>query len=183
MSRQVMVVRDALPEDLPGLLKVWSESGSGIEHAESFEAEATKALANLAADPEERLLVGEIDDQVVATLSLRRAPLTPLHTENVVHTSFLLVLPEFRRHGCAHALLEAAAAWAEEKDIEHVTAITASNSRDTNRFLARLGLSTIATVRMASTSTLRARLRPAPSRKISQVLSQRRTMRRRSAQD
>jgi GNAT superfamily N-acetyltransferase len=183
MSRQITLVRDARPEDLDDLLKVWSQSGSGIEHADGFEVEAAKALAHIAADPDERLLVGEVDDRVVATVSMRRAPLTPLHTENVVHTSYLLVLPEFRRHGCAHALLEAAAAWAEEKDIAHVTAITPSNSRDTNRFMARLGLSPIAIVRVATTCNLRARLSPAPSRKVSQVLSQRRTMRRRAAQD
>ena len=60
-----------------------------------------------------------------------------------MHTSFLLVLPEYRRHGVAHALLEAAVSWAEEKDIDQVTAITDGN-RDTNRFFARLGLVTFA---------------------------------------
>ena len=60
-----------------------------------------------------------------------------------MHTSFLLVLPEFRRHGVGHALLEAAVSWAEEKDIDQVTAITDGN-RDTNRFFARLGLVTFA---------------------------------------
>jgi GNAT superfamily N-acetyltransferase len=179
MSRNPTVVRDAQPTDLVDLLEVWSQSGHGIDPTPGVEREAAKSLANIAADPDERLVVCEIDGRVVGAISLRRAPLGPLHTENVVHTSYLLVLPGFRRHGCAHALLDAAVAWAEEKDIAHVTAITASNSRDTNRFLARLGLSPIATVRAATTVSLRDKLRPAPGRSVSRVLAQRRSMRRR----
>lgn len=180
MSRQATLVRDAHPDDVPALLEVWSKTGLGMEQGPGFEVEAAKALANIAADPDERLLVCEVDGRVVAAISLTRAPFSPLHTENVVHSSFLLVLPEFRRQGCAHALLEAAVEWAEDKGIEHVTAITASNSRDTNRFLARLGLSQVATVRGASTAALRDKLRPAPSRSVSRVLAQRRTMKRRT---
>lgn len=180
MSRQPTLVRDAQPSDLASLLEVWAESGNGIEHDPGFEAEAAQALANIAADPDERLVVCEIGGKVVGALSLRRAPLGPLHTENVVHSSYLLVRPAFRRHGVAHALLEAAVAWAEEKGIDHVTAITASNSRDTNRFLARLGLSPVATIRVATTSALRDRLSPAPVRSVSRVLAQRRSMRRRT---
>lgn len=182
MSRQPLIVRDARSEDVADLLEVWARAGSGIEHAEGFETEAATALAQIAADPDERLLVAQVDGAVVAALSLRRAPLSPLHTENVVHTSYLLVLPQFRRHGCAHALLEAAVSWAEEKGVEHVTAITSSNSRDTNRFLARLGLAPIATIRGASTIALRDKLSPVPARSVGRVLAQRRSMRRRSAE-
>lgn len=182
MSRQSTLVRDARPADLPELLEVWSQSGHGVELAPGFDAEAAQSLANIAADADERLVVCEVDGRVVGTLSLRRGPLGPLHLEHVVHSSYLLVLPAFRRHGVAHALLEEAVAWAEEKDIAHVTAITASNSRDTNRFLARLGLSPIATVRVAPTAALRDRLRPAPARSVSRVLAQRRVMRRRTTE-
>ena len=182
MSRHATIVRDACADDLPGLLLVWAEAGSGIAHTPGFETEAAQALANITASPDERLLVGEVDGRIVSALSLRHAPLSPLHTENVVHSSYLLVLPEFRRHGCARAMLDAAVTWAEEKGIEHVTAITASNSRDTNRFLARLGLSPVATVRAAQTSVLRDKLRPAPSRSVGRVLAQRRSMRGRTAE-
>ena len=80
-----------------------------------------------------------------------------------MHTSFLVVLPEFRRHGVAHALLEAAVSWAEEKDIDQVTAITDGN-RDTNRFFARLGLVTFANVRHSGTGALRKKLSTERSR-------------------
>lgn len=182
MARHPLLVRDAEPADLAELLEVWALSGNGVDHAPGFSAEAAQALANISADPDERLVVCEVDGRVVAAISLRRAPLSPLHTDNVVHSSFLLVRPDHRRHGCAHALLQAAVDWAEEKGIEHVSAITASQSRDANRFLARLGLSPVATVRVAPTAVLRDKLAPAPARSVSRVLAQRRTMRRRTTQ-
>jgi GNAT superfamily N-acetyltransferase len=188
MRRPLATVREAGPDDVEGVVRLWSEAGAGgVEHPPQVRDDACRALAHLAADPDERLLVADADGELVAAIHLRRAPLSPLHLEHVVHTSFLLVLPDHRRHGYARLMLEAAAAWAEEKDIHHVTAITASSSRDTNRFLARLGLGTMATVRVAPTATLRKRLSPAPlasttsSRNIGQVLAARRSMRRRQA--
>jgi GNAT superfamily N-acetyltransferase len=114
--------------------------------------------------------------------------MSPLHTDMAVHTSYLLVNPAHRKHGFARALLDAAVTWAEEKDVSHVTAITSSSSRDTNRFLARLGLATVASVRAASTVTLRRRLtpevlRPNAPRNLGQVLAHRRLLQRRAQRD
>ena len=182
MPRQPLVVRDARPDDAGDLIRLWNEAGHGNEQPGSLAEDAAAAIAHLNASSDERLLVGEAEGQLVAALHLRRAAISPIHTEQVVHTSFLLVLPEHRRHGHARALLDAAAVWAEEKDIHHVSAITSSNLRETNRFLARLGLGTIATVRLAPTAMLRKKLNPAASargtRNIGQVLAARRTMRR-----
>ena len=90
-------------------------------------------------------------------MKLSRGPLWPLALEPAVHTSFLLVLPQFRRHGYGHALMEAAVTWAEEKDIAQITVVTDGN-RDTNRFFARLGLGTLGNVRHAHTAALRKKL-------------------------
>lgn len=185
MARQCLVVREANPADAPDLVRVWTEAGTGLEHPSSLAEEAPTALARMAADPDERLMVGLHEGVVVAAMHMRRGPVSPLHTETVVHTSFLLVLPEFRRHGYAQVLLESAVAWAEEKGVDHVTALAASSSRDANRYLARLGLATVATVRVAGTGILRKRLsperrRPGSRRQVGHVLAQRRSMRRRS---
>lgn len=188
MRRQPMLVRDAGPEDAAVLVQLWVDAGPGIEQAGSLVDDAPRALAHIAADPDARILVGECDGQVVAMLHLRRAPLSPLHLEPVVHTSFLMVLPEFRGHGYGQALLEAAVAWAEEKDIHHVSAIAASNARDVNRFLTRLGLGAVGTIRLATTANLRKKLNPpvpggVRSRRIGQVLAVRRSMRHRSVHE
>src|SRR4051794_23372537 len=155
MSRCALEIRDARPEDVTELLRLWAhDRGTTGDGTPRPIDEATRALAQIAADPDERMLVGLADGQLVASVHLRRAPLSPLHTETAVHTSYLHVHPEPRRRGYASALLDAALVWAEEKDVPHISAITTSNSRDTNRFLARLGLGTAATIRIAKTTTI-----------------------------
>jgi GNAT superfamily N-acetyltransferase len=100
-----------------------------------------------------------------------------------VHSSFLLVLPAYRRHGYGHALMDAALSWAEEKDITQITVVTDGN-RETNRFFARLGLGTLGNVRHAHTGSLRKKLaaeraRGSGNRQLVEVLAHRRSMRRR----
>ena len=190
MSRHALEIRDAQPEDAAELLELWAEAGPrgaeaagprGVEEAEA-------ALAQIAADPDERIVVGFHEGVLVAAVHLRRGPISPLVRDLGVHTSYLLVLPGHRKHGFAHALLDVAVTWAEDKDAAQVTAITASSSRDTNRFLARLGLGTVASVRIASTAVLRHKLtpealRPTDARRnLGRVLAQRRSIQRR-AQD
>src|SRR5215218_1877235 len=161
MSRCALEIRDARPDDVAEVLRLWAHDRRTAEEATPRPVrEATRALAQIAADPDERMLVGLAEGALVAAVHLRRAPLSPLHTETAVHTSYLQVHPEHRRRGYAKALLDAALTWAEEKDVTHITAITNSNSRDTNRFLARLGLATVATLRIASTATVRRKLSP-----------------------
>lgn len=186
MSRNALDVRDARPEDATGLLHLWAEAGTrGAEVPTPRPvSEAETALAQIAADPDERVIVGFYEGQLVAAVHLRRAAMSPLHTDMAVHSSYLLVLPQHRKHGFARALLDVAVSWAEEKDVSHVTAITASGSRDTNRFLARLGLATVATVRVANTSMLRRKLTPEVlrpldgRRNLGRLLAQRRSVQR-----
>ena len=186
MSRCALEIRDARPEDVTALLHLWGRDRRNAEQTPRPVDEATRALAHIAADPDERLLVGFVNGELVATVHLRRAPLSPLHTETAVHTSYLHVDPAHRRRGYARALLDVALSWAEEKDVSHVTAITTSSARDTNRFLARLGLGTAATIRIASTATMRRKLSPEVARahdarrQLGRVLAQRRSIQRRA---
>lgn len=190
MSRRPLEIRDALPEDAEALLHLWAESGPRGAEQPSLRPldEAVSALAQVAADPDERVLVGVLDGKIVAALHLKRSAMSPLHTDMAIHTSYLQVLPSHRKHGFARALLDAAVTWAEDKDVPHITAITSSGSRDTNRFLARLGLATVASVRAAPTSLLRHKLTPEPlrydaRRNLGRVLAQRRSQRRAQVRD
>jgi GNAT superfamily N-acetyltransferase len=185
MSRHALDVRDARPEDAAALLRLWSDAGGRGAEAPTPRPvdEAESALAQLAADADERVVVGFFDGELVAAVHLRRSAMSPLHTDMAVHTSYLLVNPEHRKHGFAKVLLDVAVTWAEDKDVSHVTAITSSSSRDTNRFLARLGLATVASVRVANTAVLRRKLTPEPlrasdsRRNLGRILAQRRSMR------
>lgn len=185
MPRQAPHIRDAGPSDAEDLLQLWSAvSGLGEDPTQSRTTlDAQQALATIALDPDQRLVVAECEGQIVAAMKLTRGPLWPLALDQAVHSSFLLVLPAYRRHGLGHALMEAAVLWAEEKDIAAVTAVTDGN-RETNRFFARLGLSTLGNVRHVHTAALRKKLaaergRVGGNRHLAGVLAQRRTMRRR----
>lgn len=194
MSRSPVQVRDAIPEDAPALVVIWSDFRRGSSErlpGRPPEAEAECAVARVAADPDERLLVGLIDDEVVGAAHLIRARISPIHTETAIHMTHLHVLGPHRRHGVGRALFEAAVGWAEEKDTAHLLTAASTHSRDANRFMARLGLSQIAVVRGASIGALRAKLPVEPPagamvstrnhRTVGQVLAQRRLQRRAQA--
>ena len=186
MSRCAYTVRDASPEDADALIALWAGVDREVDAGPDGRREAAASLARMAADPDERLVVGELDGAIVAAVHMKRCFLAPLSTESAVHTSHLLVHPDYRRHGFARGLLECAVAWAEEKGVEHVSAAVDSSSRECNRFFARLGLTSLATVRIVPTSALRLNLsrldprgRTQAARHLGQVVAHRRSLRRR----
>ena len=190
MARCPVTVRDAEPEDVHALRELLAAVTIRSHDDPRLEDELT-AIANVAVDPDQRLVVAEIDGDVVGVAHLVRATLSPLQTETAVHVLHLNVRDDMRRHGVGHALLEATVSWAEEKDSSHVLVAASAASRDTNRFMARLGLGQVALMRMASVATLRSRLPVEPPvaarvgsrspRSVGQVLAQRRSMRRAQA--
>lgn len=190
MSRTPVLVRDAAPEDAPALLEAWgSFRRTGNERGPSPDAtQVAYSIARVAADPDERILVGTIDDMVAGVAHLMRAAISPIHNESAIHLTHLNVSSPYRRHGVGKALIEAAVTWAEEKDTTHLLAAASVHSRDANRFMARLGLAQIAIVRGATIPALRAKLPVEPpagamvtsrnQRSVGQVLAQRRLQRR-----
>jgi GNAT superfamily N-acetyltransferase len=191
MVRSVVSIADAAPQDAEALVSVWgglldrTDKGVATPHAVQ---EAAAAIARIAVDPEERLVVARIDDRVAGAVHLSRAPLSPLHSDAAVYVMHLQVVEACRRHGVGRALMEATVTWAEEKDTSHVVAAASATSRDANRFMARLGLAPLATVRGTTVQALRAKLPVEPPaaarvnsrshRNVGQVLAQRRSLRR-----
>ncbi len=189
MYRNAVQVRDAVPDDVDALRLIFA--GLSAPVLEETPGDAASAVARLAVDPDQRLLVAVHEGCVVGAVQLVRAPISPLQTAAAVHVLHLHVLDGSRRHGVGTALMEATVAWAEEKDTAHVLAAASVGSRDANRFMARLGLTQVAVVRAASVATLRARLPvEAPAvclgdgrhqRTVGQVLARRRSLRRAQA--
>jgi GNAT superfamily N-acetyltransferase len=189
--RNSLNVVDALPEDAAALVEVWgglTARGTGGAPKPHATQEAAAAIASIAADPDQRLLVARIDDRVAGAVHLARGALSPVHSDTAIYVMHLQVLEDFRRHGVGHALMEATVTWAEEKNTAHVVAAASVNSRDANRFMARLGLAQMAVVRGAATAALRAKLPVEPPaaarvgtrnhRSVGHVLAQRRSLRR-----
>ena len=187
MSRSAVQIRAVHLDDAEELLAVWQTLPPRLAAKEHARAEVEGTIRKVLASERERIVVADVAGRLAGALHLQIAPLAPLSADLAVFTSHLNVVPEFRRRGIARGLMEAAVTWAEENAIVHVVAMSAVSSRDTSRFMARLGLAQAAVVRVAPTATLRAKLpvdlpgmsRPvASNRQIGQVLAARRSSRR-----
>jgi len=185
VSRSAVHVRQVRLDDAEALIDLWGLLPGRLNGRETTDIESS--IRKVLASDRERIVVACVHDQIVGGLHLQLAPLAPLLTDLAVFTSHLHVEPEFRRRGVARALMEAAVTWAEENGIAHLVAMSSAHSRDANRFMARLGLSQAAMLRVATTGALRAKLpvempgmpRPAAGRsQLGQVLAQRRSLRR-----
>jgi GNAT superfamily N-acetyltransferase len=182
MSRIPVSLRDAVEGDASRLFQLW---GDVVRRSDGHDGVADLAdiIRGVAQRQDERLVVAEYDGEVAGAVLLRVAPLTPLHLEPIVQVVSPHVLPQYRRRGVGRALMEAAASFAEERSVAHVGTASLSTSREANRFMARLGLSPHATLRVTSTHMLRSKLKAQrsavePRRQLGQVLAARRSLRR-----
>jgi GNAT superfamily N-acetyltransferase len=188
MMRSQVSLRRAAPDDADVLVEVWSDVLRRAERHEQV-ADLRSVIERVAPLPDERIVVAEYDGQPAGAVHLRATTLTPLNLEPVVQAISPHVLPQFRRHGVGRALMEAAVAFADELGIGHVTTAAAAGNRDANRFMARLALGPLATVRLAPTAVVKAKLsaqRPAVARPtgrhhLTHVLAARRSLRKSQA--
>jgi GNAT superfamily N-acetyltransferase len=202
VPRGGITVREAHARDAEALLDLWADlfrSATPERVGAPSLSDAQDSLIRSVAEPDRRVVVAETSvghtagganghaGAVVGVALLRRLPITPLHVEETVHLSHMQVHPDFRRHGVGRALVAAAAAWAEDTSAEMVVASVSATDREANRFLARLGLAQLATLRGGTVKALRARLpAEAPAvalvdartqRSVGQVVARRRSQR------
>lgn len=181
MARGSVVVRDAVASDASTLVAIWDgiAAPDRSQVAAATDEQTARAIARLDTDPAERLLVALLDDLPVGVAHVRRAPISPIHDEDAVHVGNLHVLSEYRRRGVGSSLMAAAADWADQKDSKHIIASVAASARDSNRFLARLGMGQAAVVRATTVVGLRARLGSTGTKSIAtNIVAARRLMRR-----
>lgn len=180
MSRTSVQVRAATSADAPVLRQLWADILRRGNDAEQ-ESDLLGVIADCAERENRCLAVAELDGQVVGAVFLEATTLTPLNLEPALLAVSPHVLPEFRRRGVGTALMDAAVRFAETQGISTVATAAMANSRDANRFMARLSLTPQATLRAASTSAVRAKLsarrtptRNRGSRHMDKVLAARR---------
>ena len=188
MFRSPAHIRDVDPGDVDDLMEIWSARSGERVSSPPVRHEAVASLGKISADPDQRLLVAEIDDHLAGAVHLIRAQLSPVHSDTAVYVMNLHVVEGFRRHGVGRSLMETVLTWAEDVGASHVVAAASAGSRDANRFMARLGLGQFAVIRGASVVSMRAKLPLEPPavarlgarnhRSVGQVLVQRRSLRR-----
>lgn len=183
MSRQPLLLRQAVEADAEVVAACWSTSlRKGDEDEQVTDARNLIKLAD--DDPSTRVVIAEYDGEVAGACYLKATTVSPVNLEPVVQAAALYVIPAHRRHGVGHALMEQAVAFAEGLGIGLVSSAVPVNSRDTNRFFARLGLTQSACARVAPTVAVRGKLgasspRKATPRNLTRLLAARRSQRER----
>jgi GNAT superfamily N-acetyltransferase len=156
-------VRPATIDDLPHLLALWGElqQAGGRQMREALHVpmdDVSQRLRDAMYDPAYRVAVATCGDSVCGMAIFARTSLGPLTSAPVVQLHHVVVASGHRRFGVGHALLAAAASYADEVGAEHLTVGVAPALRETNRFYARLGFSPVLVRRMTTVSALRRRL-------------------------
>lgn len=155
-------VRRASSSDLEGLvelcLQARAESGVGRQLCSDDGDRLRDQLSALASVPDGVVLVATWDGEP-AGLALGRLLGPGLLSDAVVLSlDAVYVRPQRRRRGLGHAMLQVAAAIADEAGAVDVYAAPLPGSRGMQRFLARLGFAPAAAHRVVSTSALHRRL-------------------------
>jgi predicted N-acetyltransferase YhbS len=149
--------------DLADVVNLWEElRGAGGRLGPFGPPASTTAvrerLSVLAQDSSHRVIVAEVDDQIVGLAVLSRLPVTPISEVESVQISFMHVRNDRRRRGVGRAIVESAADFANEVGADYVTVGVFPGSRDTNRYFARLGFTPLVVRRAIATSLLQRRL-------------------------
>ena len=162
MSRASVRVRPVDASDVPGLVALTRgfdlSAGmfSGRPILDNSEEHLTERFTQIVARGRRVMLVAVDDcDDVVGLLVARNDEIGAIDLTPVLHVSHLLVDPRYRRRGVGRQLLTAAVHLADERGIDHILATAASNSREGNRYLARLGFAPLVVHRVAATAVLR----------------------------
>lgn len=114
------------------------------------------------ADPDRHLLVAvqgpSEAEQVLGMAMLTLGVTNALLDVPAVHVTHVVVSGRSRKRGAGRALIAAAAAFAEERGIEHLVVSVNPGSREAARFFARLGFAPVAVRRTAPVSVVKRRL-------------------------
>jgi GNAT superfamily N-acetyltransferase len=157
-------VRVAVPDDAAALAEVWRDlflaphGAAGARGAAPDPERVRRRVEDLSADPGRRVFVAEIEGRVVGAVHAVLDRLTPLDEASAVRVSYLHVLADHRRRGVGHALLTTATDWAVSVAADQVVVDSHPGQRDTQRFLARVGLAQLLVQRSAPALVLRRRL-------------------------
>jgi GNAT superfamily N-acetyltransferase len=160
-----VTTRPATPTDIPALVALWGELrqlGARTERAVNPLAipDVGDRLSEVMQREDCRVVVAVVGDELAGMTVLRAVQPDPISVHRVVQVSHVVVAAGKRRRGVGHALLAAAADFAESQQVEHVAAGVYPSLRDASRFYARLGFAPVMVQRVVPVTALRRRLGP-----------------------
>ena len=175
-----VLTREATDADLSAVVDLWGELRVSGGHFGPFGPPASvsavsERLTQLGQDAAHRVILAEIDDEIVGLAVLSRLPITPISDVESIQISFMHVSNDRRRRGVGRAIVESACVFAVDVGADYVTVGVFPGSRDTNRYFARLGFNPLVVRRATATSALQRRLAGDPG--LRDVLSRRRRRR------
>jgi GNAT superfamily N-acetyltransferase len=186
VTRQPIDVRRAGAGDLDDLLQLWALAREDVgplgrpSSSTSVEAIRPRLRAALLGD-DIHVVIARWDGRPAGYTLVRVVPVAALLEGLAVQIEQLFVVPEFRRHGVARALLACVTGIADRAGAEQIVSSAPPSARDSHRFLARLGFSPVVVRRVVSTSVLRRRLAGECRRGgLEDLLSRRRSLRARA---
>lgn len=163
MARSPVTTRTAEPADLPTLQAFCEELdqvGGRAERAVNplLGFDVTTRLLAVLADPACRVVLASTDHGPAGMAVLRIVQPDPLSDALMVQVSHVVVGRRERQRGVGHALLIAAAEFAEERQLDHLAVSVYPSLRDAHRFYARLGFAPAFVHRIAPVTVLRRRV-------------------------
>ena len=135
------IVRPATPEDLPELVRLLSIEDEGIRRSEGSPADAcyADALAAIARDPQNAVMVAEIDGKVVGTFQLTIIQQLSNRGGRVAQIESVVVDPDMRSRGIGEAMMRWAIDEARRRRCVRVQLTSNKVRRRAHVFYERLG--------------------------------------------
>jgi GNAT superfamily N-acetyltransferase len=163
VSRPQVHTRTATPADLPAMLALWDELrevGGRAERALNplVTSDVRERLLEVLVDPMYRVVLACSDEAPAGMAVMGVVRPDPLSEAELIQVSHVVVSRLNRHRGIGHALLAAAAEFAAERHVDHLSVNVYPSLRDASRFYARLGFAPLVVRRIAPASILRRRL-------------------------
>ena len=163
MARASVAVREAALGDASGLLAMWQDvrdlaNPHDRSAPQPSEEGLLSRLAEARGNPDIRVLVATIDDELVGMAVMTHQAFASMFDCRAVQLNALHVRAGFRRRGVGRALVSGAVAYAEERGADQMVTSVYPHLRETNRFYARLGFGPVLMRRSTSVASLRRKL-------------------------
>ncbi len=163
MSRVSVHVRSAEPSDTEAMARLLASAElpmSGFGGRRGFDRDPQQLASRIAGALAQHqryfvVAVEDTSDEVVGVLVAKRDEIGALDLSPVLHVTHLIVAPGHRRRGVGRMLLGAAVQLCDEHGSDWVLATASAGSRESNRYLARIGFAPLVLQRVAPTSVLR----------------------------